>query len=51
MSLLLISRAKVVNTCSFTIRLLLQLSEFDDIELDAVALAAVAGSWLHQGRC
>ena len=26
-------------------------SEFDDIELDAVALAAVAGGWGHRGRC
>ena len=25
--------------------------EFDDIELDAVALAAVAGGWGRQGRC
>ena len=25
--------------------------EFDDIELDAVALAAVAGSWSQQRRC
>ena len=25
--------------------------EFDDIELDAVALAAVAGGWGHRGRC
>ena len=26
-------------------------SEFDDIELDAVALAAVAGGQRHQGGC
>jgi len=26
-------------------------SEFDDIELDAVALAAVAGGWQSRGRC
>ena len=26
-------------------------SEFDDIELDAVALAAVAGGQSHKGRC
>ena len=26
-------------------------SEFDDIELDAVALAAVAGGWAHQSGC
>ena len=26
-------------------------SEFDDIELDAVALAAVAGGWGRQGGC
>ena len=25
--------------------------EFDDIELDAVALAAVAGGQYHRGRC
>ena len=25
--------------------------EFDDIELDAVALAAVAGGWSQQRRC
>ena len=25
--------------------------EFDDIELDAVALAAVAGGWRRQSRC
>ena len=25
--------------------------EFDDIELDAVALAAVAGGWQSRGRC
>ena len=25
--------------------------EFDDIELDAVALSAVAGGWGHQSRC
>ena len=25
--------------------------EFDDIELDAVALAAVAGSWRSRRRC
>ena len=25
--------------------------EFDDIELDAVALAAVAGGQFHKGRC
>ena len=25
--------------------------EFDDIELDAVALAAVAGGWSRRGRC
>ena len=25
--------------------------EFDDIELDAVALAAVAGGWPSQSRC
>ena len=26
-------------------------SEFDDIELDAVALAAVAGGYNYKGRC
>ena len=26
-------------------------SEFDDIELDAIALAAVAGGWRSQRRC
>ena len=25
--------------------------EFDDIELDAVALAAVAGGWSQRSRC
>lgn len=26
-------------------------SEFDDMELDAVALGAVAGGWRYQGDC